>query len=93
MENLFGKICLSDIPKEAIYSLSDQKKYITIIVGQRKNPSEKGQTHYVRCYVPTDMRVEGRHYFIGNLKISQYPKQKDSSDSTTATEGDDGLPF
>ena len=40
-------ICLSDIPKDKIKQATNSKKYISLVVAQRKEVSQYGETHTV----------------------------------------------
>jgi len=40
-------VCLSDIPKDKIKLASNGKKYISLVVAQRKEVSQYGETHTV----------------------------------------------
>lgn len=70
--NLIGSICLSDIPKEFIRTGRDGKQYLPVYIGQRRQTSQYGHTHFIKVYVPKDRREEGVEYFIGEAKPSEY---------------------
>ena len=72
MANLFGSICLTDIPKELITTAKNGKKYLKIEVKQMRQPSLFGYTHTVKASVKRDERQEGVNYYIGNLKVSTF---------------------
>lgn len=72
MANLYGSICLTDIPKELITTAQNGKKYLNIEVNEMKQPSQYGATHAVKASVKKADRKEGVNYFIGNLKPSKY---------------------
>lgn len=72
MANLFGSICLSDIPKELITTAKNGKKYLNIEVKQMRQPSQFGHTHTVKVSVKKEERKDGVNYYIGNLKVSKY---------------------
>ena len=72
MTNLFGSICLSDIPKELITTAKNGKKYLNIEVKLMRQPSQYGHTHTVKASVKKNERKEGVNYYIGNLKVSKY---------------------
>lgn len=79
MTNLFGSICLSDIPKELIRTGKNGKKYLSVTVAERRSPSAYGDTHYIKAYAKKgtiDARV---NLYIGELKPSTY--------ATTTAEG------
>ncbi len=74
--DLFGSICLSDIPKELIRtSEKNGKKYLTIEVRERREPGKYGDTHYVKAYCKKDERKENVNYFIGDLKPSTFERE------------------
>lgn len=72
MTNLFGSICLTDIPKELITTAKNGKKYLNIEVKKMRQPSQFGYTHTVKASVKRDERQEGVNYYIGNLKVSKF---------------------
>ena len=43
-------ICLSDLPKEKITTAGNGKKYVDLVVSERREPSKYGGTHTI--YVP-----------------------------------------
>ena len=49
-------ICLSDIPKEEIYTAKNGKKYIKFVVGNKKEKDEWGNDLYVKVSVPKERR-------------------------------------
>lgn len=66
---LYGSICLSDIPRELIRTAGNGKKYLSVIVSERKAPSQRGDTHYIKCYVKKDQQLpEGTNLYIGDLR-------------------------
>lgn len=74
--NLIGSICLTDIPKDLIKIGKDGKKYLTIYIGQRRQVSQFGHSHFIKAYVPRDKREEGVEHFIGDAKPSEYQTQQ-----------------
>lgn len=98
MSNLYGSLCLTDIPKELITVGKNGKKYLNIVVNERREVSQFGMTHYVKAYVRKDQAVEGRNYYIGDLKPSDYQNNGNTaapaaSSSVPGAAQDDGLPF
>lgn len=81
MANLFGSICLSDIPKELITTAKNGKKYLNIEVKQMRQPSQYGHTHTVKASVKRDERKDGVNYYIGNLKVSKYGNDSEAQDN------------
>lgn len=43
-------ICLSDLPKDKITTAVNGKKYVDLIVSERREPSKYGDTHTI--YIP-----------------------------------------
>ena len=85
MANLFGSICLSDIPKELITTAKNGKKYLNIEIKQMRQPSQFGHTHTVKASVKRDERKEGVNYYIGNLKLSKYGNDGEAQETQGAT--------
>lgn len=69
-QNLFGSICLTDIPKELITTAANGKKYLTIVVNERREPSRYGHTHYIKAYCKKENQQPDVNYYIGELKPS-----------------------
>lgn len=76
MENLYGSICLTDIPKELITVGKNGKKYLNVVVAARREVSQYGYTHYVKAYCRREQQRPGANYFIGDLKPSQMQPQQ-----------------
>lgn len=101
MAGFFGSLCLSDIPKELITVGKNGKKYLNIEIGERRQPSQFGATHYVKASVKAEQKREGMNYYIGDLKPSRYDNNQPTQNvSATAAApqfnqpNDDGdLPF
>ena len=75
MSNLFGSICLSDIPREQMKKVmckdGVERIYVNVFIGERKEPSRFGNnvfTHFVSCAPKKEERVDGKSYFIGDLQ-------------------------
>lgn len=43
-------ICLTDLPKEKITTAGNGKKYVDLVVSERREPSKYGDTHTI--YIP-----------------------------------------
>lgn len=71
MTQFYGSLCLTDIPKELITEGKNGKKYLNIEVGERRQPSQYGATHYIKASVRQEQRQEGINYYIGELKPSR----------------------
>lgn len=93
-ENLYGSLCLSDIPKELITTGKNGKKYLNIVVNKRREVSQFGMTHYVKAHCKKELQREGVNYYIGELKPSSYQNNNATGQgASTAPENDDDLPF
>ena len=91
MEDLYGSICLSDIPKELIEkSEKNGKLYLRVYINQRKQVDEYGNTHYmvVAQKRSEDPAVERKQIYLCNLK----PAKGTATPATGATNVND-LPF
>lgn len=95
-------MCLTDIPKELITVGKNGKKYLNIEIGERRQPSQYGATHYVKASVKAEQKRDGVNYYIGDLKPSRYDNSQPTQNvATTAAApqsfnqpNDDGdLPF
>lgn len=75
MENLYGSICLSDIPKEFIRTANNGKKYLSIAVNVRRSVGQDGETHYIKVLVPKEQQQANVTHYIGNLKPSKIQPQ------------------
>ena len=74
--NYIGSICITDIPQEFARTGKDGKKYLPIYIGQRRQPSQYGHTHFIKVYIPKDRREEGVEHYIGEMKPSEYESQQ-----------------
>ena len=71
-------MCLTDIPKELITVGKNGKKYLNIEIGERRQPSQFGATHYVKASVKAEQKRDGVNYYIGDLKPSRYDNNQPS---------------
>jgi hypothetical protein len=76
IDRLNGVLWCSDIPKEAIKTGKNGRKYLPIEVCKRKVPGKFGDTHYIKVSIPASERKEGVNYFIGDLKPSRFAQQE-----------------
>lgn len=58
-------ICLSDIPEAYIRDNANGKKYLDIYIGERREVSQFGKTHYIKVDVPQNYEPA----FIGDAKV------------------------
>lgn len=67
--NLYGSICLSDIPEEVIETAKNGKKYLNIKVCLMKQPDSYGKTHFISCEpIKKEERKSDVNYYIGKMK-------------------------
>jgi len=87
-------ICLTDIPKEKItVSEKNGKKYLSIIVDERKEADKFGNTHTVYCSQSKDERESKQaKSYIGNGKKIVFTKAESPTNSTVSDDNQD-LPF
>lgn len=82
MANILLDICLSDLPKENIKTAQNGKKYIKLVVAERKEADERGNDHFIKVYIPKEQRKEGdKPIYVGSGKAS---KPKETAPSQTA---------
>lgn len=94
-ENLYGSLCLTDIPKELITTGKNGKKYLNIVVNKRREVSQFGMTHYVKAHCKKEQQREGVNYYIGELKPSSYQNNNatGAQGASTASGNEDDLLF
>lgn len=67
--NLYGSICLSDIPKQYITTGKNGKKYIQVNIWENREPDRFGFTHAITVGLTQEQREKDvQKYYIGNLK-------------------------
>ncbi len=95
--NYFGSICLSDIPKELIITGKNGKKYLNVVVNERRTPGQYGHTHYIKVYAKKEAVPEGANLYIGELKPSEYGERQQQAATRQAppppSPPTDDLPF
>lgn len=114
MSNLYGSIDLTilgnivrqhpSLVREVTFKDGTNHKFLQIDVSERRQPSEKGNTHYIKATCKKDQQMQGVNYFIADLKPSTYGNQPQQAqpvvqapvftqqDANTEVT-DDGLPF
>ena len=66
--DFYGSICLSDITEDMVKVANNGKKYLNVIIGERREVSKMGNTHYIKAYVPKEKYDMNKNYFIGEVK-------------------------
>ena len=91
--NLYGSICLSDIPKQYITTGKNGKKYIQVNIWANRDGEDRfGNTHSVQVALNKEQREkDGQKYYIGNMKESARPQSV--APSNPFDDNDSGLPF
>lgn len=93
MSNLYGSLCVSDIPKELFKKAENGKIYLNIAVIERKEVSQFGHTHFISCAPKQEERKEGVNYFCGDMKTfapkAPTPEQEEQAPPAPI----DDLPF
>ena len=72
--NLYGSICLTDIPRELFRKADNGKVYLNLRIYERKEIGKFGHTHVASCAPRKDEQKEGVNYFCGDFKVSE-PQQ------------------
>ena len=81
--NFYGSICLTDIPKELITTGKNGKKYLSIVVNERREPGRFGHTHYIKAYAGKDSRIDSSALYIGELKPSKFENREEAAAQPT----------
>lgn len=95
--NYYGSLCLSDIPKELITTAKNGKKYLNIVVNERRQTGQYGHTHYIKAYTKKGTVPPETNLYIGELKPSEHSAEQAQQQARTRTPPppppDDDLPF
>lgn len=86
-------VCLSDLPKDRITTGSNGKKYIRLVVADRKTPDkyDNDQMIYV-SQTPEERKAQAPRTFVGAGKTYK-PVETVTAEEVKAGERDLGLPF
>lgn len=95
-----GSICVSDIPKEKIWTAKSGKRYVSIKMWINDDPDQYGNHASVQVAQSKDeIDQKLKAVYIGNLKNYQSDQKESpkanakSSVNETAVEIEDDLPF
>lgn len=85
-------LCLNDLPKDLIKEVTmkdgSKKKFINIVVAERRETDAHGNTHTAYAYVPKDKRVEGQKtLYVGTGKAMEEKAKQPVSEGQTPTYG------
>jgi len=99
MSNMYGSICLSDIPRQMMKKVmckdGKERIYLNVKIVERKQPSQYGHTHFITCEPKKEERQEGVNYIFGDLKTfgeQQRPTTEDVNNAPAVSDEND-LPF
>ena len=91
-------LCLSDIPKEKIKSANNGKKYVNLVLFERKDIGQYGETHTLAVSNSKDEREAkcatvfiGSGKYYGNKSASPTIEEIEEMPSADILDGD--LPF
>ena len=93
-------ICLSDIPKDKIFTAQNGKKYVSLTVVEKKEIDQWGKTHFVALSKNKDSKEE-KIVYVGSGKFvvpNTEPKQTEvvtpqDIDEMPSADDIDDLPF
>ena len=91
-------ICLSDVPKELITEGKNGKKYLKLVLNERKSEGKYGETHTLQLSQTKEARLAGvKPTYVGSGKAYKFEKKVSAVPSATfdepASYGTDDLPF
>lgn len=89
-------LCLTDIPKEAIRKAENGKLYLSIVVCEKKEADQYGNTHYIALSQTKEQREAGeKRVYLGDGKayVPATPKVEDVDAMPAAGAEVDDLPF
>ncbi len=81
-------LCLSDLPREKIKQASNGKKYINLILSERKEVGKYGETHTLIVSKTKEER-QAPNVYVGSGKEFKLPSAQKVEDMQVA----DDLPF
>lgn len=92
--NLYGSICLSDIPKQYITTGKNGKKYIQVNIWANRDGEDRfGNTHSVQVALNKEQREKDQQrYYIGNLKEQGHQPAQAPAEGNVFDNNND-LPF
>jgi len=99
MSNMYGSICLSDIPRQMMKKVmckdGKERIYLNVKIVERKQPSAFGHTHFITCEPKKEERVEGVNYIFGDLKTFGEQARPSVEDVNNAPQvkDDEDLPY
>jgi hypothetical protein len=91
-------ICLTDVPKELITEGKNGKKYLKLVLNERKSEGKYGETHTLQLSQSKEQReAKASPVYVGSGKAYKFEKKVSVTPSATLDEpasyGSDDLPF
>jgi hypothetical protein len=91
-------ICVSDIPKDRIKQFENGKKYLNIVVSERKEPDKYGNNlKVIIAQTKEERAANANKIYIGNGKTVEYKsntvKTPEDVENLPQAEDIDDLPF
>jgi hypothetical protein len=69
-------ICLTDIPKDAISEGKNGKKYLKLVLNERKSEGKYGETHTLQVSQTKEQReAKASPVYVGSGKASKFEKK------------------
>lgn len=94
-------ICLSDIPKDKIVNHKNGKKYLNMVVAEKRETDQYGKTHTVYAQQTKEEReAKAEKQYLGNGELKEFNSGVQQAASNQVdkpfeakSEHDDSLPF
>jgi hypothetical protein len=87
-------ICLSDVPKELITEGKNGKKYLKLVLNERKSEGKYGETHTLQLSQTKEARLAGvKPTYVGSGKAYTFEQKPKTTADEPAKYEDTGLPF
>lgn len=86
-------VCLSDIPKDQIVEANNGKKYVNLVLAERREVGQYGDTHMLYMSQTKEEREnKEKRIFVGNGKEYKF-ETKEATPVKDVEQESDGLPF
>lgn len=78
---IVASICVDDIPKDAITKHTNGKRYFSIVIDEKKQADNYGNTHAVSINQTKEQReAKDKKVYIGNGKEYNFTKKESKPD-------------
>lgn len=85
-------VCLTDIPKSKIVEAKNGKKYVNLVLDERREVGQYGETHMLYMSQTKEQREnKEKKIFVGSGK--EYKFEKKEEPAQDMEQESDGLPF